>query len=120
MIGVILWSDPTEQKAVIWCEDHGDLAYLSRPDAVYLPDTFFDVGDVVEFDVETKRNLRLVTHASRVQQSWGTGLSDTLREVSDGRRANVDVRDSAEIIPFRVAPATCPLPAAPPRHQRRG
>ncbi len=28
MYGVILWSDQEAQRAVIWCEDHGKLAYL--------------------------------------------------------------------------------------------
>ena len=30
MYGVILWSDQTAQRAVIWCEDHGKLAYFNR------------------------------------------------------------------------------------------
>lgn len=29
MYGVILWSDEITQKAVIWCEDHGRLAYFN-------------------------------------------------------------------------------------------
>ena len=28
MFGVVLWADPVDRKAVIWCEDHGDLAYF--------------------------------------------------------------------------------------------
>ena len=29
MYGVILWSDQKAQRAVIWCEDHGKLAYFN-------------------------------------------------------------------------------------------
>lgn len=32
MIGVIIWSDPIERKAIVWCEDQGDLAFL-KPSA---------------------------------------------------------------------------------------
>ena len=29
MLGVVLWSDVSDRKAVIWCEDQGDLAYVN-------------------------------------------------------------------------------------------
>ena len=29
MYGVVLWIDKNAQKAVIWCEDHGNLAYFN-------------------------------------------------------------------------------------------
>lgn len=32
MIGVVVWTDQTFEKAVIWCEDQSDLAYFVRPD----------------------------------------------------------------------------------------
>ena len=32
MSGVVLWSGSREQSAVIWCEDHGDLAYYTADD----------------------------------------------------------------------------------------
>lgn len=30
MIGVVVWTDQALEKAVIWCEDHSDLAYYVR------------------------------------------------------------------------------------------
>lgn len=120
MIGVILWSDAADQKAVIWCEDQGDLAYLSDTGATHLPDQFFDVGDVVEFDVHTDRNTRLARNASLVKQNWGTSLSDGLHAMSNDGMRMVGSSDTAEIIPFRVDHATRPLPTNIPRQKRQG
>ena len=120
MIGVILWSDPAAKKAVIWCEDQGDLAYLSPSDAPALPDVFFEVGDMVEFADRTERNLRKVQSVRRLNQNWGTALADGLVNMNAPKRARVDVSDSAEIIPFRLSPATCPISVTTERQQRRG
>ncbi len=119
MIGVILWSDAADQKAVIWCEDQGDLAFLSSPDAVHLPDTFFDVGDVVEFDVQASRNMRLAHNAIRLRQGTGTELRDELQAISMSEGV-VGASKTAEIIPFRIAHATRALPNRETAHQLRG
>ncbi|MEL6464435.1 MAG: hypothetical protein AAFQ58_05660 [Pseudomonadota bacterium] len=120
MIGVILWSDPAAEKAVIWCEDHGDLAFLSRDDCEVLPDSFFDVGDMVEFELIAERSVRRVTSVSRLQQSFGTTLVDAISQPQAPERARVDVSDSAEIIPFRLTPAMRPIPAVTEKRRRRG
>ena len=104
MIGVILWSDMAENKAVIWCEDHGDLAFLSAAESVVLPDPFFEVGDVVKFDVKTTRNLRLATNPERTEQSWGPALSDNLRSLS--AISSEMAQTSAKVIPFRPSDAS--------------
>jgi len=104
MIGVILWSDAAENKAVIWCEDHGDLAFLSAAESVVLPDPFFEVGDVVEFDVKTTHNLRLATNPERIEQSWGPALSDNLRSLS--AIGSEMAHASATVIPFRPGDAS--------------
>ena len=104
MIGVILWSDTAENKAVIWCEDHGDLAFLSAAESVVLPDPFFEVGDVVEFDVKTTRNLRLATNPERIEQSWGPALSDNLRSLS--AIGSEMAQASATVIPFQPSDAS--------------
>ena len=102
MIGVILWSDPVDQKAVIWCEDQGDLAYMAHPDGICLPEGFVDVGDIVEFDVATERSTRLARNMNIVAASEGSGLVAELKAMKDARPAPPSA--SAEIIPFRLAP----------------
>ncbi|WP_299731188.1 hypothetical protein [uncultured Tateyamaria sp.] len=101
MIGIILWCDPSDQKAVIWCEDQGDLAYLSGREKVDVPEPFFEVGDVVEFDVQTLRNMRLALNPTRVEhRNSGTSLSEGLRSVPV--MENHVVSNTAKVIPFRV------------------
>lgn len=116
MIGVILWSDMADKKAVIWCEDQGDLAFMSGCDTVVLPDPFFHVGEVVEFDVRTDRNMRLASNAARVEQDWGTSLFDGLSAVS-AHSCDI-VSDTAKVIPFRPDHAKRPN-ARPLRHEKR-
>lgn len=101
MIGVILWCDPVDQKAVIWCEDQGNLAYMARPDSICLPESFVDVGDIVEFDVATERSTRLARNMNVVAASEGSGLVAELKAMKDARPARPSA--SAEIIPFRLA-----------------
>lgn len=67
MFGVILWSDPFVKKAVIWCEDQGNLAYYEAPQNVSrIDELFFDTGDYVEFDVEMDRDLCRASNAQVV------------------------------------------------------
>ena len=49
MNGVVLWSNESQQKAVIWCEDQGDLAFYSQEQCQALVD--LHVGDLICFDL---------------------------------------------------------------------
>ncbi|MEB8386173.1 hypothetical protein OO012_02935 [Rhodobacteraceae bacterium KMM 6894] len=56
MYGVVLWSDCVENRAVIWCEDHGDLAFFrGEADGIMA----LTAGDLVEFDVCDGGEMRL-------------------------------------------------------------
>lgn len=116
MIGVILWSDAVDRKAVIWCEDHGDLAFLSRQGNVILPDTFFSVGDVVEFDLHTERNLRLASNPVLLDNDSGVTLFDSLSAVAV--HACDVASESATIIPFRIDQSARPV-VGTLRHEKR-
>ena len=100
MIGVILWSDPAAKKAVIWCEDHGDLAFLSRPETAGLPDVFVDVGDVVEFDLLAQRNTRRAENVKLISEARGAPAVSQLRATHQAVPAHM--HQSAEILPFRL------------------
>ncbi|MDW3184018.1 MAG: hypothetical protein R8F89_18755 [Roseobacter sp.] len=97
MIGVVLWSDASDRKAVIWCEDQGDLAFLNSADDVFQSDAFFDAGDVVQFDMEVQASMRRAHNPRLVLEQAGAGLPDALRQ-SASRDAHP--RASAKIIPF--------------------
>ncbi|MEO9821655.1 MAG: hypothetical protein ABJ370_10435 [Paracoccaceae bacterium] len=81
MIGVILWRDIDDGKAVIWCEDQGDLAYLDRIEDILDPEITLSVGDVVRFDMTIERNMRLALNVTRLLDNWGSTLGDALRKV---------------------------------------
>jgi hypothetical protein len=59
MYGVVLWSDSKCSRAVIWCEDHRNLAFF-RDDAEGAGSRAgFTPGDLVAFDLREENELRL-------------------------------------------------------------
>lgn len=102
MIGVVLWSDVTDGKAVFWCEDQGDLAYFEGNCATNGAHASFDAGDMVQFDVSCDARVRKAHNARLVQGQACVGLPETLR--STGAAIPVPAEPaggrSAQIIPF--------------------
>lgn len=97
MLGVVLWSDASVKKAVIWCEDQGDLAYVNEADAVLSSGDFFDAGDLVQFDMDVHKSTRRASNPRLVIEKASAVLPDVLRmEVQAQDRA----RAAAEVIPF--------------------
>lgn len=66
MFGVVLWSDDAESKAIIWCEDHGDLAYYDAHQATDRGRVTLEAGDLVQFDVVEGRERRLARNPALV------------------------------------------------------
>ncbi|NIY98004.1 hypothetical protein HC022_17720 [Salipiger sp. HF18] len=94
MYGVVLWADHSDHKAVIWCEDHGDLAF-------YRNEEHTAHGGV--------SNLRRVNNPKRLVQQQYAGLAQNLRNV-DRHRVPAPQRPAASrslgnVIPF---PGTAP------------
>lgn len=81
MIGVVLWSDLDDGKAVFWCEDHGDLAYFDgsaeADDAVLL-----SPGDVVEFEIVLSGRIRRAQHPRVIKVRRCSDLQDQLRHTA--------------------------------------
>lgn len=100
MFGVVLWSDSSDRKAVIWCEDHGDLAFYRQIGEQNGPS--LDVGDWVQFDVVTERNQRVATNPKLVKHGVCPDLPDVLRHAGDAqpRRTQADPASSAKVVPF--------------------
>ncbi len=92
MYGVILWSDADVGKAVIWCEDHGDLAYYEAPPHVADPEQlFFDPGDYVEFDLTVEDDLRRASNAQTILAASYPMVAHTLDGVgSNSHRLPID------------------------------
>ena len=81
MIGIVLWSEATAGKAVIWCEDQGDLAFYSHDDA----SEAFNVhtGDWVAFSLELKADLRLAHNIQVLQEPGCPHLAQDLVTASE-------------------------------------
>lgn len=101
MLGVVLWSDQQDRKAVFWCEDHGDLAYYEAPEMTFDPSSFFDAGDMVQFDVAVEQRLRKALNPRMVQERACLGLPETLKRTAP-QPSPPKQQKSAEIIAFKV------------------
>jgi hypothetical protein len=78
MFGVVLWSDTEDHKAVIWCEDHGDLAYYVGADQSALEGVALDAGDLIQFDMRQDSKLRLARNPQLVVEQEYPGLASRL------------------------------------------
>lgn len=104
MIGVVLWKNLNDGSAVIWCEDQGDLAYLNSGAQELSKTAYFDVGDVVEFDVSLNKNMRSAQNLIRMADMTRPALRRVL--VLD---AAEQIPKQAEVIPFRKSASAADL-----------
>ncbi len=106
MYGVVLWSNPNENKAVIWCEDHGDLAFYRS--SVQGQDMMLDAGDFVQFDVTIEQKCRYADGVRLIEDGLYKGITDGLNSQKASaptcRQARVQPRTSASILPFAKRP----------------
>lgn len=112
MFGVVLWSDTQVKKAVIWCEDHGDLAFYNQSDG--RDDFSLDAGDWVQFDMTVDHHQRFAHNPRLVSEGVYPDLADALSATAVAPQALPQMsRGSAEIIPLAAARASrrVPLPA---------
>lgn len=58
MMGLVLWADAKDSKAVFWCEDHGDLAYYDATLDGTAGGGALRAGDMVHFDVTLEDSVR--------------------------------------------------------------
>ena len=86
MFGIVLWSAAENDRAVVWCEDHGDLAFFQaesvgnkgvRP--------HLDAGDLLQFELNERGDMRLVENPRVVAEEHYPSLACKLREVGEIR-----------------------------------
>ena len=80
MFGVVLWSDRQKNRAVIWCEDHGDLAFYKGDCGETLDSVDIEPGDLVQFTVRAERNMRLASQPRLVASDEYPTLARDLRK----------------------------------------
>jgi len=106
MYGVVLWSDETKNRAVIWCDDHGDLAFYRRDARAREAKMPFKAGDLIQFDLKEATAMRIVSRPRVVERESYPNLTDDLREAGAAMGALKHVcespePESAEIVPFQ-------------------
>lgn len=79
MYGVVLWADECDSKAVIWCEDHGNLAYYSAAEQNLHQGVALDAGDLIQFDLKEDRDVRRARNLQRVDVGYAPDIVDTLK-----------------------------------------
>ncbi len=93
MIGVIVWSSAAKQKAVIWCEDQGALAYLHGRDNVQGQLGWPEVGDMVALESELRGELRHAFNVRVIDERKYSELPSLLRSVGcEGAEAEAAAR----------------------------
>ncbi|NIZ62895.1 hypothetical protein DL239_18165 [Sedimentitalea sp. CY04] len=99
MHGVVLWSDESQNKAVIWCEDQGDLAFYSQKKPLETVD--LHEGDLICFDLTLHQNCRMAENLQVLEHSASVGLvkSLTTAQVESASKPISD-QNSAQVISF--------------------
>ena len=112
MNGVIIWSEHVSKRAIIWCEDHGRLAFfkaqdtlqgeLSRKNGVFANEN----GGMVCFTVDEQADLRLARDLKWVSRQKYPHLAEQLKAGSSSVAALA--RPSGNIVQFRCVDPTDP------------
>ncbi|MGB7241939.1 MAG: hypothetical protein WBC93_07630 [Sulfitobacter sp.] len=100
MFGVVLWSDQSDRKAVIWCEDQGDLAYFKCVSQSAEDNIVFDAGDLVQFDVHVENATRRAQNPRLVIEKVATALPKVLRAQTP--TPEKEKPRTAQVIPFNL------------------
>jgi hypothetical protein len=79
MFGVVLWADASDSKAVIWCEDHGNLAYYSAAEQSVHEGVALDAGDLIQFELREDHDTRRAQNLERVDSGFAPSLAQDLR-----------------------------------------
>jgi len=98
MYGVVLWSDVSENKAVFWCEDQGDLAFFHAcPEIDGAQCTEFDAGDLVQFDIYLDRKMRKALNPRVIREKARTDLPHRLLNGQSHLEAS---KSKGQVVPF--------------------
>ncbi|MGB7318050.1 MAG: hypothetical protein WBC85_08805 [Planktotalea sp.] len=83
MLGVVIWRDEADSKAIIWCEDHGELAFLGQSPHKAASADRFDEGDLIQFDVTVLDSLRIARNPRRIAQHYCCDLSAVVSKATE-------------------------------------
>lgn len=104
MYGVVLWSDHGSDRTLIWCEDHGNLAYSKSDDKTGVG---LHSGDLVRFDMLEEGDMRIARNISLIASDEYPTLANALLD-GDGASQMPGATKAQEgrIVPFAPKRAT--------------
>lgn len=97
MIGVVVWASSARQKAVIWCEDQGALAYLQGQDNLVESGDWPTAGDLVELETRMEADLRHAYNVRMITENWCPDLPERLRSTPPAPKLRVVSDRSHEV-----------------------
>ena len=109
MYGVVLWSDEQDSKAVIWCEDHGRLAFYTATENSAFGGSTLDSGDLVEFDLTEGSDMRHAHNPRLVAQDQYPTLAQDLSNsgILPGRETKAPAartENASNVVSFSAPP----------------
>ncbi len=118
MCGVVLWANTDDRKAVVWCEDQGNLAFYIASGEADPSQVTLDAGDLIEFELREEPQFRRVTNPTLLVQDHAPELAAQLGSCTDlpgaapAVAAAAPERHGANVVPFRRMRDWAPLPLA--------
>ena len=109
MLGVVLWSSKEDHKAVIWCEDHGDLAFYNGGGDSMFDGDGLDAGDLIHFHVSEGRDMRTATDPQLIAEDHYPDLAENLASTGAPARLRGGEDKSADksnVVQFVPRPGT--------------
>ena len=92
MYGVVLWTDKRVNSAVIWCEDHGNLAFYQAAETSMHDDFVLDAGDLIQFDLREEPECRHARNLRRVDEGFAPGLANQLLNAGEASSQRADAK----------------------------
>ena len=99
MIGVVVWSSGSREKAIIWCEDQATLAYLQGTANFAGPGEWPQPGDLVELETQTVGNLRHALDVTMLSEKTCLQLPRILADAQQAPRPALRVVAHQDTLP---------------------
>ena len=120
MLGVVLWANARATTALIWCEDHGDLALYEEDGESLHGGEALDAGDLISFEVagDPRARMRRAGKLRCVDKGFAPGLAEELRgsmaaELTGSERPVVpEKRAHLRLVPQESGSNVVPFPRA--------